>query len=554
MTLTKPENTLLGLIKLYFGKADTDLSDEGIKSLVKLTQFKTLLLRIAQVTPDSIENLIMNLMEILHAHKERREAEKNKKALEPKPAEYQDSRAVKRLKLATSVADKAAIIESGRGTRKTPAEEANDTARQSTDTSKKENQIVHDVGRSGASTSSDTSCGSPYHSPEAVTDTGRSGTATSSDTSCGSPYHSSEAVTDTLSPSSVISRPTTIPSIRSTVSPSPSMNWTTSYLDTTKESASDPTFRDDASASRSAVLGTPSTVLHESPTQAETQTQQPPSQPFNHSNTSKNEQLLLANAALELADESPEIAIVTQDKDMMQQLRHHFEEEVYPTFSRGTKATKIGKDITAVLELGPMLNFDYVKDHLLAFIVQRRQAPATRAQIIDLEEDAEPVAIFQAIIVSEVDEADAKLQRIYGQIKLVKSIDRRVEQGYIPRMYASMDDLPHTLLPLFYLDDMAYEMTKGQPEDAQRKLERQLRRERQAGLKWLNLIEDLGGMGIVFVFVFAGKCTPLYTQRELRFTVASRDQSYQACQRLQRLSMRVFKIPCRQAPQHPSTR
>ncbi|KAI4272525.1 MAG: hypothetical protein L6R38_006573 [Xanthoria sp. 2 TBL-2021] len=489
MTLTGPENTLLGLIKVYLTKADTNFSEEGLKSLVKLTQFKALLLHIAQVTPESVERLIIDLLDIVQADKERRENEKKKRALEAKEAGNQDIRAAKRQELATPVADTPTNVESSRGASKTPTEEASDPAEQATDSIKEKNETVHESARSGASTSS-------Y-------------------ASSASPHHLQETFADTLSSSSVSSRPTTISSIRSTVSPSPSAIGSTSHLPTSNESvlrSSDPTYSDHASASEVPVRRAASTVLHGPLNQTERLTQQSPLQDLNNSNTGNNELLLLAN-------ENPEVAIFTQDKDMVQQLRNHFEEEVYPSFSRYTKATKSDKHISDVLELCPMLNFDNVKDHLLAFIVQRRQTPGTRAQVIDLAEDAEPVAIFQAIKVSGVNEADAKLQRIYGQIQLVKSIDRKVEQGYIPRMYTSVDNVPLTELPTFYLDDMAYEMSKGLSQDLKKKLERQLRSERQAGINWMKIVDSLGGMGIVFVFVFAGKSMPPCLQRELHLTL-----------------------------------
>lgn len=294
----------------------------------------------------------------------------------------------------------------------------------------------------------------------------------------------------------------------------PSPTRSDNFHDTEKQSqirVSNPIRSDDTQASRKPEQRTTTTVLNDPMNQAERQIHQLPLQDFSSSN----------NDLHLLAIENPEIAIFSEDKETLQQLRSHFEEELYPGFSRSIKATKSDKDISEVLGLCPMLNFDRVQSDLLAFIILRRQRPGSRAHIIDLGENAEPVEVFQAINISGVNEADAKLHRVYGQVRLVESIDRKVKSGYVPTSHTEVNDIVEAQLPTFYLDDMAYEMCREQSPDAKKKLQNKLQREREAGMHWIGMIESMGGMGIVFVLIFAGRSKGVVTQLPFQQKVAT---------------------------------
>lgn len=510
MTLTTPESTLLSNIKLYLAKADTDLSEEGIKSLVKLTQFNTIVQRIARVAPESLKKVIFVALDVLQAYEEREEDEKKKRALETKEAVDEDLPTSKRRKLVNN----------------TRAVQTSDLANKTSDSIKNKIDIVPNNAKTDASNNSHTLSASSHLSPE---------------------------VSTAPTSSSVSSSPSEVSPIHSVISTRPSAIASISFLDTEKQPqthvsnptrsddfhdtkkqpqirVSNPIRSDDTQASRKPEQRITSTVLNDPMNQVERQIHQPPLQDFSSSNTDLHL----------LAIENPEIAIFSEDKEIVQQLRSHFEEELYPGFSRYIKATKSDKHISEVLGICPMLNFDKVKDHILTFMVQQRQNPNTRSQVVDLAEDAEPVAIFQAIKVSGANEADAKLRRIYWQIHLVKSIDRKIQQGYIPRRYDSVGSIPKTELPTFYLDDMAFQMSRGLSQDAKGKLERQLRSERQAGINWMKIVDNLGGMGIVFVFVFAGKSIRAVLKKALiDLDPDLRNQPYQTGYSFQRLSARL---------------
>ncbi len=500
MTLTTPESTLLSNIKLYLAKADTELSEEGIKSLVKLTQFNTIVQRIARVAPDSLEKVIFVALDVLQAYKERQKDEKKKRALETKEADGKDLPMIKRRKLVTP------DVERGRRSTNTPAVQITGSANKASDLIKSKNNLVQNKAKTDASNSNHTLSATSHLSPEASTASTSTAPTSTAPTS-----------------SSVSSSPSEDSSIHSVISTRPSAIVSISFHDTEKQPrirASHPIRSDDTRASGKPEQRTTTTVLNDPMDQAERRIHQPPLQDFSSSNTHLHP----------LAMENPEIAIFAEDKDIVQQLRSHFEEELYPDFSRSIKAAKSDEHISEVLGLCPMLNFDKVKHDLLTFMVQQKQDSNTWSQVVDLAEDAEPVAIFQAIKVSGANEADAKLRRIYWQIHLVKSIDRKIQEGYTPRAYDSVDSIPKAELPSFYLDDMADQMSRGLSPDARKKLERQLRSERQAGINWTKIVDNLGGMGIVFVFVFAGKSIRAVLEKALiNLDLALRNQPYQAC-------------------------
>ena len=525
MTLTTPESTLLSNIKLYLAKADTDLSEEGIKSLVKLTQFNTIVQRIARVAPDSLEKVIFVALDVLQAYKERQKDEKKKRALETKEADGKDLPMIKRRKLVTP------DVERGRRSTNTPTVQTTDSANKASDLIKSKNSLVQNKAKTDASNNNHTLSATSHLSPEASTASTSSSVSLSPSTVSSiqsvmstrpsaigstsfrdtenqsqipvpSPTRSDDFHDTEKQPQIRVSNPTRSDDFHNTEKQSQicvsSPTRSDDFHDTEKQSqirVSNPIRSDDTQASRKPEQRTTTTALNDPMNQAERQIHQLPLQHFSSSN----------NDLHLLAIENPEIAIFSEDKETLQQLRSHFEEELHPGFSRSIKATKSDKDISEVLGLCPMLNFDRVQSDLLAFIILRRQRPGSRAHIIDLGENAEPVEIFQAINISGVNEADAKLHRVYGQIRLVESIDRKVKSGYVPMSHTNVNDIKQAQLPTFYLDDMAYEMCRGQSLDARKKLENKLQREREAGMHWIEMIGSMGGMGIVFVLIFAGR-------------------------------------------------
>ncbi|KAL8918774.1 MAG: hypothetical protein Q9208_007171 [Pyrenodesmia sp. 3 TL-2023] len=195
-----------------------------------------------------------------------------------------------------------------------------------------------------------------------------------------------------------------------------------------------------------------------------------------------------------------EVAIFSQDEATIQQLADDFKTDILPEYIEQINLQKVDNGIKDLFLLCQKLNFDIVKHKLLEFAEQREKKPSSRAQIADLAENAEPTAIFHAIQVSAANEADAKLHRVFGQIQLVKSISRKLGDGYqfkTPWYRRSRDDVS------YLLQEMADEVCAGELPETQKRTRARLVREYHAGRHWLKMIKSLGGMGAVLVFIFA---------------------------------------------------
>ncbi|KAL8850287.1 MAG: hypothetical protein Q9221_004797 [Calogaya cf. arnoldii] len=468
MAFTSSEGTLLMYCQVYLGKARKDLTDKGIKALGEYVEFKDVLLRVARVTPFSLEKILVEVQDIIIADKS--PSTSRSRSPEDDPLN---------------------------GKRATPVREGSNRMHDSTcsvtpDCSASSDVDAPSSGTSASELSETVHTSFPANRPRECD----SEPPTAKD---GPKLHGSVVALTMNTPGlcSVASEPPTDSPIQDTdpqrlsgihinshtvtpvLTPSP----------TAPHSVNDSSC-EEAQKSSSDVSNN---TTHLAETSANTA-------PLRNSN-------VVGSETVSFADKYPEIAFFIQDETMLQRLTNHSKQDIHPlSFTQNpTFSSDISdKQIKEVFKICEKINFDKVRGELLAFIVLRRQKPGSRAQIIDLAEDAEPVEIFQAIKISGVNEADAKLHRIYGQIPLVQSIDRKVNSRYVPRTHEKVNHLPETQLPTFYLDVMAYEMTMGQSRKDRKQLEFKLRREREAGMHWTKMIKNMGGTGIVFVFILAG--------------------------------------------------
>ncbi|KAL8670169.1 MAG: hypothetical protein Q9168_005283 [Polycauliona sp. 1 TL-2023] len=199
----------------------------------------------------------------------------------------------------------------------------------------------------------------------------------------------------------------------------------------------------------------------------------------------------------------PEMAIFTEDADMKKLLRDHFMEELYPKYRKRIHFNKVADHIKKVLELCPMLLFDRVKDSIVEFTQQRRERPGSRAPIGDISVDAEPAVVADLLSRVRVDSSDNKLHRIFQQIMLVKTIDNKVNGGYVPETRLTMAQIPKPQRPDYYIEEMAQKRFDGQPNRVKDEAKR-LHRDRTSGILWQKMTNKVGGTGILFVVVFAG--------------------------------------------------
>ncbi|KAI4250724.1 MAG: hypothetical protein LQ352_005290 [Teloschistes flavicans] len=200
-----------------------------------------------------------------------------------------------------------------------------------------------------------------------------------------------------------------------------------------------------------------------------------------------------------------EIAIYSQDKDMMRHLTYEFHTKIFPKFPRRVNPERLDDDIDELMLVCQKLNFDTLKYRILEFAERRMKNPNKKAKIADLTDSTDPSAIFHAIQISAANEVDARLHRIYCQIRLVAAIEKRIRNGGDPKSkQRAPNNLQPSCLPGYYLDELSDQMCEGDAGDIRRKIRGRLRREHNAGRQWIKMFKELGGEGVALVFCFAG--------------------------------------------------
>ncbi|KAL8690133.1 MAG: hypothetical protein Q9218_004350 [Villophora microphyllina] len=198
-----------------------------------------------------------------------------------------------------------------------------------------------------------------------------------------------------------------------------------------------------------------------------------------------------------------EIAIYSQDKDMMRHLTYEFKNIILPKCPRRVNPERLDDDIDELMLVCQKLNFDTLKYKIMEFAERRMKNPNKKAKIADLTDSTDPSAIFHAIQISAANETDARLHRIYCQIRLVASIEKRIRSGTDPKSKQRAPSMQPSCLPGYYLDELADQMCEGDSGDVRRKIRSRLRREHNAGRQWIKMFKELGGEGVALVFCFA---------------------------------------------------
>ncbi|KAL8866105.1 MAG: hypothetical protein Q9174_006489, partial [Haloplaca sp. 1 TL-2023] len=216
-----------------------------------------------------------------------------------------------------------------------------------------------------------------------------------------------------------------------------------------------------------------------------------------------------AGASTPANRQNTEILLCSQDPQAIAQLSHYLTNVLAPLVPRRIFPEKISSDIEAILIVCQKLNFDTIKYKLLEFADRRQKIPGSRARVTDLADAAEPFAIFNAIQVSAANEVDAKLHRIYGQLRLVRSVDAKVvqlmkeakEQG---RVYGDVVGGNGQLIKPnhLFLGEMAYQMCEEETQEVQTKMKGKMKREYAHGKQWVKMMRDMGGEGVIWVFIF----------------------------------------------------
>ncbi|KAL8948655.1 MAG: hypothetical protein Q9222_005179 [Ikaeria aurantiellina] len=562
MTITGKENRILAHLNTFLGQAQTGLRKEGIRKLSRNAHLKGLLIRICQETPDALEDLLFGLSNALEEYKkarageriEKKEAQKQRKrVLETEASGVDDNQREKRRKSAEHGSKQSSTSSSRDATTKSPT--SSSVLSKDADNSSADGTITL---VSTPSSTSDTGIGvtddAPFPGPmsrvssplpqpgEAVRSrdclscTPKSHYA--SEASRNTPparLHSNTPFSGRTSGAANVVMPsdnTKNDLITSVQASSPASDMPSEQADVSEPLPGSPI---KSTCPRTDILSSCSIAGSISQQSDDSHTRQDITTSVEESNTldstspeveQRNGERTVPDGQSEdlqdagsisssvfdefdlLISEDPEFAIYTQDEDMKLQLRDEFIEQVLPDHPRARQErSKSEQSANEVIELCAKLNFDYIKEQLLEFAEHKRLKPSERALIADLPKTAGFDIIFRALLVVHCNDSDTKLQRVYGLLRFIRSIDKRISEGNAPVLFTKGGDLRAKFrpaqLPGFFLEEMAEEVCRGLSRVKKIRKKEKFTRERHTAKHWENIIHDCGGVGVVFVFVFA---------------------------------------------------
>ncbi|KAL8935400.1 MAG: hypothetical protein Q9216_005447 [Gyalolechia sp. 2 TL-2023] len=202
-----------------------------------------------------------------------------------------------------------------------------------------------------------------------------------------------------------------------------------------------------------------------------------------------------------------EVPSTSKGRAEIQELVNEILKQVWPKFAGPKKSDeKRDKEMEEIMTTIERLNFWTIQYRLLIFAEKRIRSPSQVAKVSKLADDSDPVTVFHAIEAISAREYDAKLLRVYSQVRLVKAVRDKISKGFTPNeAQLRRGTTTKTEYPKFYLAEMAEDMTDGEPKNIRDRTLEKLRREYRAGKKWMDIIEDFNGEGIVFIILFASE-------------------------------------------------
>ncbi len=145
--------------------------------------------------------------------------------------------------------------------------------------------------------------------------------------------------------------------------------------------------------------------------------------------------------------------------------------------------------------------FRIVKDRLLRELKSRIEVPGQKTAIPSTAELVNPSEILDALQSIKMTTINAKVNRAYGQMRLYKSVQGKIEKGgYVPDNSLTHGVAAHTSL----LAKMACCSAGNVSAQERRDRINSFNYEYAAGRKWLEVAEWFGGEGIVLIFATAG--------------------------------------------------
>ena len=157
----------------------------------------------------------------------------------------------------------------------------------------------------------------------------------------------------------------------------------------------------------------------------------------------------------------------------------------------------------SVLNTCASLDFDRTKSVLLEYLRDRIKVPGGRMIMPSTWSMTSPDEIFGALQSMQFNTIDAKIHRIYGQIKFFDSVE---ESCSISRRQKARKATHNHVAPhLVILEERANKYAGEVTEKEKQKISNSYHYEYFTGQKWSQVVKWFGGHGIVLAFVCAGK-------------------------------------------------
>ena len=141
-----------------------------------------------------------------------------------------------------------------------------------------------------------------------------------------------------------------------------------------------------------------------------------------------------------------------------------------------------------------------VKDRLLRELKSRIVVPGQKTAIPSTADLSNFSDIFDALQSIKMTTINAKVNRAYGQMRLYKPVQGKIEGGYVPDNALTHGVAPHKSL----LAEMACCSAGNVSKQEKKDRINSFIYEYDAGKKWLEVAEWFGGKGIVLIFATAG--------------------------------------------------
>ena len=168
---------------------------------------------------------------------------------------------------------------------------------------------------------------------------------------------------------------------------------------------------------------------------------------------------------------------------------------------RAKKGCEPAKELRKLFPMFQKLPFEIVKDKLLVELGSRIMVPGQKTAIPSTVDLFNPSDILDALQCIKMTTINAKVNRAYGQMRLFKSVQSKIDGGYVPDNALTHGVAAHMSI----LSKMACRSAGNVSEKERRERRHSFDYEYDAGKRWVDVTKWFGGDGIVLILVTAGE-------------------------------------------------